>query len=230
LEHADQALGIARGLAEDAAHDWLLGRCLHNRAVVLSRLGRTAKAAKAARKAVRVRRRLVQAEPAIHDLELTDSLALSLALLYTLDLDEQAIEYGNEAAAILRRGTEDPVRCKGLADVMHKVALASSAIRRYREAIDAMSESITLRRTLDGEPEADRQTSLARALRQRSSDLNAIGRHDEARSDIEEAAQIFRRLADVDPDRFQPEVARCESQATRQRAKESHHNAADHAT
>ncbi len=186
---------------------------------MLKRIGINAEAAAAAQEAVRVRRRLVGAEPAIFELDLTSSLALSASILYALDRDEEAAAHWSEAADILRRHADNPAHDEDLADVLHLLALAHSAVHRHRDAIGAMNESIEHRRLLNSEPAADQEAALAKALRQRSFDLSAIRRHDEAQTDIAEAVQIFRRLARTAPDRFQEEVDRCESQAVRQRVK-----------
>ncbi|MEG3632598.1 tetratricopeptide repeat protein [Micromonospora palythoicola] len=143
LEYADQALAIARRLANDGTHDRLLACCLHNRAVVLKRIGLNTEAAGAAQEAVQVWRRLVETEPAIHETNLADSLALSGTMLYMLDRDEEAAGHLTEAAGILRHHADDPDDAERLADILHDLGVAHSADHRHREA---MGESIEYRR------------------------------------------------------------------------------------
>lgn len=225
LEHADRALSIARRLTNNGTHDRLLAQCLHNRAVVLEHMELNAEAASAAQEAVRVWRRLAEAEPTVHELGLANCVALSASILRSLERDEEAVAHWMEAADILRRRLDLPTVRGRLADVLHDLALVLSAVHQHGHAIDVMAESIEHRgHVLNHEHSAEQRATLACALRQRSFDLNAIRRYDEAQSDIAKAIEIFRVLASADPDRFEHEVARSEDQALRQRTEESDEN------
>jgi tetratricopeptide (TPR) repeat protein len=231
LEHADQALAIARRLADDKNYKPLLARCHHKRAATLMHLRRYAEAVDAARDAVQVRRRLVAAEPATHETDLALTLSLLGSLLYVLDRADEASVCLLEAAEMLRPHTDDPAQREQFADVLHKLGLAYSDLHRHAEAIDVLGESIEhQRRLLDRRQDVDHEASLAGSLRQRSFDSSAISRHHEAQTDIDEAVRIYRGLASAHPDRFLEELTHTEAQAVRQQAKRRHQPATDDAT
>jgi len=221
LTYADEAVAMARRLGsvdgpaegDDAASRETLAVCLHNRAIMLQRLGRAADAVPSAAEAVTLRQAQQDAGRAYRRI---DSVGLLAELLYRCDRHEEAAEKWSEAVALLRGQADDPARHRLLATDLHNLGAALGSAHRHEAAITALDESIGYRRALaDREPDEHLPT-LARALRVRSHDHSAIRQFEQARRDIEESITIYERLAATDPGRFAKEVAGSKRQALQQ--------------
>jgi tetratricopeptide (TPR) repeat protein len=215
LALADEAVRVARGLASGPAAQVALARALHNRAVVLCGRGSRTEAIESLREAVALRRRLAEADAARYAPDLMASVELLGTLLHDLSRYEEAVELWGDAAAFLRPRAAAGGFDGDLAAAVHNLGLAYSALDRHDDGIAALTEAIGYRRRQADHGEHG-DAALACALRQRSSDLAAIGRYAEARRDLDEAIAILRRLVEVDPDRYRVELERTTAQARRQ--------------
>ncbi|WP_372672737.1 tetratricopeptide repeat protein [Amycolatopsis kentuckyensis] len=94
-----------------------------------------------------------------------------------------------------------------LASSLNNLGTYLQEVGRYREALGATEEAVTIYRGL-AEAEPDRyRPDLASSLHNLGAYLQAVGRYREALGFAEEAVTICRGLAEAEPDRYRPDLA-----------------------
>ena len=110
----------------------------------------------------------------------------------------------NRATASTQEDIDSTAR---LAAALNNHAGRLNDLGRRREALQAISEAVTLRRQLVNTGGADFTPSLAQSLDRQSSCLAELGRRDDALAAITEAVALYRRLVDPLPAEFAAHLA-----------------------
>ena len=158
---------------------------------------RLAEALPALQRAVEIFRRLAPADPSYQG-SLARSLTILGLVLMQSGRSDNALECTEEAVRILRpRAAEDPSLRDDLS-LSLETAAATLQDERPEEGLVYAAEAVRTRRALaPGDPRA--RVKLGRSLAQAGRLRSAAGRPDEAVAPIEEAARIFRPMAQANP-------------------------------
>ena len=212
-----EAVDIRRRLAEADPEAYLpdLAMSLNNLAAGLSELGRRDEAAAASREAVDIRRRLAEADPEAYLPDLAMSLNnLGIALSGAGRVGE-ATAASEEAVRLYRQlAADDPAAYEpSLARALSNLGNRMSDAGRVGEATAASEEAVRLYRQLAADDPAAYEPSLAMAMTNlRTLDgahlpKRLAPRRDDAAAASREAVDIRRRLAEVNPEAYLPDLA-----------------------
>ena len=177
------------------------------------RAGLREEAVEAAEQAVALDRRAALADPG-HAVELGRSLLRAAQALDEAGMWKRALEAGDEGVALLRRHGADGAEVDGREFAMALCRLADLALaeQRWGEVVALGEEAVALLRIPDTpEGRSDRGDALAYALAGLGNHLEGVGRLEEALAAKEEAAALYRDLADQAPDTYLPELAMAEN-------------------
>jgi tetratricopeptide (TPR) repeat protein len=205
-----EAVELCRQLVLQAPerHRPQLAFALTNLGNAYAALGRDREAIEPVREAVDLRRDLARENAVAHTWTLAYSLASLGAVRSRLgDLDE-AIALEREAVVLRRRLVrENPTRYRRmLAASLSNLAVTYSRAGEPLEALPLEQEAVAIRRGLaeEGHPGEE---YLARSLSNLGVLYSELGRAAEAVAPTEEAIAQLRLLAQVDQDRFEPDLA-----------------------
>jgi tetratricopeptide (TPR) repeat protein len=199
-----------------------LARALSQVAVLLLLDVRPRMAAKAAREAVAISRRVAEASDArapdarsaaAHDRETPDRITLAMALnnlslcLWHLGRHEQRLAAIEEAVSIYESAARDHKAWEPLlAEGLDNLGVARQAVGRGPEALDAARRSVALYKSMS----ASHTPDLTGALFNLSNHLDLAGRRDEAAQRMRQVVQAYRELAAREPARYGPDLERAE--------------------
>ena len=200
-----------------------LARALSQVAVLLLDV-RPRLAAKAAREAVAIGRRVAEASDArapharsaaTHDREMPDRITLAMALnnlsvcLWHVGRDEQRLAAIEEAVSIYESAARDHKAWEPLlAEGLDNLGPALQAVGRGPEALEAARRSVALYKGMS----ASHTPDLAGALFNLSNHLDLAGRRDEAAQRMRQVVLAYRELAAREPARYGPDLERAERQ------------------
>ena len=193
----DEALDQYRRLIPSPAAQIDLIRALHSKALLLSRLHRTADAVATGMEAVELSRAF-SADPA----ELALSLTVVALELGDLQQYEKALAAAAEATELYRKLAEvDPASYLArLAISLNTVAIQAEHLGQPGAVTAARAEANTILRTMAATaPDANRR-DLAMSLQAEAMALSNVGRTSEALAASREAAGIMRYLDELEPD------------------------------
>ncbi|KAJ6586391.1 hypothetical protein DFH09DRAFT_1143246, partial [Mycena vulgaris] len=111
---------------------------------------------------------------------------------------EDALHAYEEAVVIRRRLAEsDPTLGRNLAGSLQNLGFGLNVVgSRNEDAVPINEEAVSLYLKL---PETNHTASVANTLKNLGRSLRAVGRHEDASHAYEHGAEIYRRLAEVDP-------------------------------
>jgi len=193
-----------------------LADALHTQSYRLADLGRRQEALKVIGKAIDIYRPLAADHPDAFQPKLASSQHGQSRWLADLRRHPEALTAIEEAVAIYQRlGDDHPDAFRlDLADALHTRSHRLGDLGRHQEALTAIENVVGIYRELAGtsskkqaRQSADIKRKLASALNSQSMRLADAGRQEEALAAIEEAARIYRPLAEADPGAFQPDLA-----------------------
>ncbi len=182
---------------------------LADKSVRLSALGRREEALSPAQEAVRIHRKLSEANPDAFLPNLAMSLNNLAAFLSALGRREEALSPAQEAADIYRKLSEanPDAFLPNLAGSLNNLANRLSELGRREEALSPAQEAVRIHRKLsEANPDAF-LPDLAASLNNLATCLSALGRREEALSTAQEAVRIRRKLSKANPDAFLPNLA-----------------------
>jgi hypothetical protein len=185
-------------------------------------LGRREEALAASKEAVRTYRRLVRARPTAFLPDLALALNYQSSSLAALGRRERALAASEEAVGIYRRLAEahPDAFLPNLAMALNNHSTRLGALGRREEALIAIDEAVDIYRRLAEAARPDALLpnnallpddallpALADSINNQAASLAALGRREQALAAIEEAADIYRQLAEARPDAFLPNLA-----------------------
>jgi len=162
----------------------------------------------ATQEAIAIHRRLARADPAAQEPMLANSLGNLGIDLWTLGRSGEALDAMTEAVTLYRRraAAEPDAYEEDLAAELNNLAGSLVALERYADALAPATEAIAIFR--------QRATSDSRMLNELGSCLrnlaiiqNGLGQPEEALSAAQEAVENYRRLALIQPETYQVELA-----------------------
>lgn len=203
------AIAVWRTLLHHITEDAERARILNNLSVVLSDSGDTARALAAIQEAVKIRRRLAEANPARFEPDLAMSLNNLSAYLSATGDTAGALAAIQEAVEVRRRLAEDnPARFEpDLATSLNNLSLHLSATGDTAGALVAIQRAVEIYRRLAKANPARFEADLAASLNNLSIRLSETVDREGALAAIQEAVEIHRRLAEANPARFEPDLA-----------------------
>jgi tetratricopeptide (TPR) repeat protein len=136
------------------------------------------------------------------DRALRDALTGQPAPLLTLAI-EVAQQTGDPLGVILAEVLERTAKPELAAKLFGHLPAQTVALREVAEVVVRQAHELILKQP----PSLERDALLAESWVQRSRRLAALGKMEEARAASEEAVAMSRRLADLDPEQFEPELA-----------------------
>ena len=197
VDHAREAVAIMRRRNESPS---VFALALNVLGTTLSSAGRPDEAAAALREAVAVQGQEAGANPSF----LAQSLRELGAALGTTGDHEQALSAVEQAVELYQRLADtDPRHEPGLAAAWQDLGLFRWRVGQRDQALAATERAVALRRSLAARDQSQR-LGVTGALNNLALFLAATGRRAEAVDRAREKAEVFRGLAEDDPDRFQP--------------------------
>lgn len=179
-------------------------RLHHRLADRLANAGRSEPARPAAQTAVDLFRQLAQTDPAPHQADLAAALATLAYVLADLGHRPEALAATQETVAIRRRlATIDPAQRPELAAALGGLSADLARAGQWEPALAAAQEAVQLRRQLAAPDPYD----LAPELTNLGRCLAGLGRRREAQQPLQEALDLYRRLAETNPTAYLPSVA-----------------------
>ncbi|WP_231949846.1 tetratricopeptide repeat protein [Alloactinosynnema sp. L-07] len=167
-----------------------LGMCLHNHALALGKLGRTAEALYSLDEAIHLRRMLVKGKPDLHQPLLAESLNDLGRRLGELGRHADGLIALEESVALFRK-TDN---ADGLAMSVNNLAIRLCDLRRHEEALTATDEALDLYRRLSADNPAAYLPLLAMTMDNLELRYRHLGRHRDARAAAREAKAIRRGI------------------------------------
>ncbi|MFY1585413.1 tetratricopeptide repeat protein [Micromonospora sp. WMMD734] len=180
-----------------------------NHAWRLANAGQRQPALAAAEEAVRIYRRLAEANPDAYLPNLATSLNNLGVRLSQLGRREQALAPAEEAVRIYRRLAEanPDAYLPNLAMSLNNLGVRLSQLGRREQALAPAEEAVRIyRRLAEANPDAY-LPNLATSLNNLGIRLSQLGRREQALTPTEEAVRIRRRLAEANPDAYLPNLA-----------------------
>lgn len=178
--------------------------CLLNISILRTWSGHRETALQAAEEGVALRRRL--ADGTDGEVELANALANLCACLSELDRSTEALTTAEEAVRTYRRHRLDLYQKHEYANALAVLGNQLNNAERYEEALPVLQEAVELRRELVAEQRTAFEADLALVLDNLASVLSNLHDYDAARQKVDEATDIYRRLA-AERSSFKAELA-----------------------
>lgn len=193
LSLTEEAAAVYRRLAgtNPAVYQPGLAMSLTNLSSILVKLDRKTDALAPAEEAVSIQRQLIDANPAAHLPDLARALNNLARRLSDLDQRAEALKASEESVSIQRRlaATHFGAHAPGLTDSLRILSAQLSGLGRRVEALAVAEETVSVQRRLA--EFGEQRSSLAASLTDLGKSLAGVGRMDDCKSALQQAATTY---------------------------------------
>jgi len=202
-------ISLLKNLPDDSQHDEERALILNKMGKFYSAIGRRQEALDAAKRALDIRKRLVQRNPDAFEPDLAGSLN-TLGNCYSgLGRRQEALDATKRAGDIYERlAQRNPDGFEpDLAGSLNNLGVFYLKLGRWQEALDAAKRAVDIRERLAIRNPDGFEPNLAVSLNNLGNRYSELGRWQEALDVAKRAVDIRERLVQRNPDGFEPDLA-----------------------